>query len=121
MSESSSDNSPTRAIDEILRTTRSVRRRIDFDRPVEARVIEECIDIATQAPTGLPPESWRFLVLTDPAPKQALAALYRSALETLARTRGGPAGGPRRPGGGDGVSGVEGTVTELLVDLFRHT
>ncbi len=89
MSESSSDNSPTRAIDEILRTTRSVRRRIDFDRPVEARVIEECIDIATQAPTGLPPESWRFLVLTDPAPKQALAALYRSALETLARTRGG--------------------------------
>nr|MCS5636315.1 nitroreductase family protein [Myxococcota bacterium] len=88
MSKSSSDTS-SHAVDEILRTTRSVRRRIDFDRPVEARVIEECIDIATQAPTGLPPESWRFLVLSDPAPKQALAELYRSALETLSRARGG--------------------------------
>lgn len=89
MPESSKGESPTQAVDEILRTTRSVRRRIDFDRPVETQVIEDCIDIATQAPTGLPPESWRFLVLTDPAPKQALAELYRSALATLARARGG--------------------------------
>lgn len=76
-------------IDEILRTTRSVRRRIDFDRRVEPEVIEECIGIATQAPTGLPPEAWRFLVVTDPEPKQALADLYRRALATLQAARGG--------------------------------
>jgi nitroreductase len=79
----------TASIDEILCTTRSVRRRIDFERPVEPAVLEACIGIATQAPTGLPPEAWRFLVLTDPEPKRALAELYRRALATLAETRGG--------------------------------
>ncbi len=81
-------SSPTDPVDEILRTTRSVRRRIDFDRPLEPRVIEECIAIASQAPTGIPAEGWRFLVLTEPAPKRALAELYRSALATLAAARG---------------------------------
>ena len=68
------------SVDQVLRTTRSVRRRIDFDRPIEAGVIEECIEIATQAPTGANQESWRFLVLTDPEPKHEVAELYRSAL-----------------------------------------
>lgn len=77
------------SIDHILRTTRSVRRRIDFERPVEPEILEQCIEIATQAPTGLPPEAWRFLVLTKPAPKRALAELYRQALATLAEARGG--------------------------------
>ena len=89
MTEPSKSAPASQAIDEVLRTTRSVRRRIDFDRPVEAQVIEDCIDIATQAPTGLPPESWRFLVLTEAEPKQALAELYRSALASLAQARGG--------------------------------
>jgi nitroreductase len=78
----------TEAIDEILRTARSVRRRIDFDRPVEREVIEECIGIATQAPTGIPAQAWRFLVLTEPEPKRALAVLYRQALSALAEARG---------------------------------
>jgi nitroreductase len=80
---------PSEAIDEVLRTTRSVRRRIDFDRPVEREVIEECIEIATQAPTGIPAEAWRFLILTDPEPKRALAGLYRQAFSALAEARGG--------------------------------
>ena len=42
-----------KAVDEVLTTTRSVRRRIDFERPVEPRVIEECIGLAVQAPTGI--------------------------------------------------------------------
>ena len=40
------------ACDKLLRTTRSVRKRLDFDKPVEPKVLEECIDIALQAPTG---------------------------------------------------------------------
>jgi nitroreductase len=79
-------SSPTHSVDEILRTTRSVRRRIDWARPVEPRVISECIEIASQAPTGIPAEAWRFLVLNQPEPKRALAELYRRALATLAET-----------------------------------
>jgi len=89
MPDEDTPNRPGEAIDEILRTTRSVRRRIDFGRPVEREVIEECIEIATQAPTGIPAEAWRFLILTDPEPKRALADLYRQAFSALAEARGG--------------------------------
>ena len=76
------------SVDEVLATTRSVRRRIDFARPVEPEVIEACIALATQAPTGIAAENWRFLVLTEPGPKRALADLYNEALETLVAARG---------------------------------
>jgi nitroreductase len=79
------------SIDEVLKTTRSVRRRIDFARAVEPEVIEECISIATQAPTGIPTEGWRFLVITEPEKKAALAALYRRAFDAFAKARGGEA------------------------------
>ena len=79
------------SVDEVLRTTRSVRRRIDFARPVEPEVLEECIGIATQAPTGVNAENWRFLVVTEPQPKAALADLYRRALEAFVAARGAPA------------------------------
>jgi len=71
------------AIDHVLRTTRSVRRRIDFERPLEPDVIEACIASAVQAPTGLNREAWRFVVVTEPEPKAALAELYRSAFDEL--------------------------------------
>jgi nitroreductase len=77
-----------KAIDEVLTTTRSVRRRIDFERPVEPHVVEECIGLAVHAPTGIHQESWRFLVLSEPEPKAALAKLYRAALGTLVEARG---------------------------------
>jgi nitroreductase len=79
-----------RFFDEVLTTTRSVRRRLDFERPVEPEVLEECIRIATQAPTGVNQESWRFLVLTDPSPKAAVAELYRGALANFVEARGAP-------------------------------
>ncbi len=80
------------AVHHALRTTRSVRRRIDFERPVDPSVIEECIDVAVQAPTGAGGERWRFLVLTEPEPKARLAELYRSALSRwrAAAPRGEP-------------------------------
>ena len=82
------DRNTLSAVDEVLATTRSVRRRIDFERPIEPDVIEECIALATQAPTGVNAESWRFLVLTDPEPKRAIAELYGRALETFVVARG---------------------------------
>lgn len=71
------------SVDQVLRTTRSVRRRIDFERPLEPEVIEACIACAVQAPTGLNREAWRFVVVTEPEPKLALAELYRSAFDEL--------------------------------------
>ncbi len=75
------------AVDWALSTTRSVRRRIDWERPIEPEVIEAAIDVATQAPTGVQAESWRFLVLTEPEPKQAVATLYRSAFDRYVSAR----------------------------------
>lgn len=75
------------SVDTVLATARSVRRRLDFERPVPREVILECIDIATQAPTGLGGESWRFMVVTDPERKRALSDLYRRVLEELTAVR----------------------------------
>ncbi len=44
--------------DEVLTTTRSVRKRLDFDRPVEREIVMECLDIALQAPTGSNSQGW---------------------------------------------------------------
>ncbi|MEM7413310.1 MAG: nitroreductase family protein [Myxococcota bacterium] len=77
------------AVDEVLSTTRSIRRRLDFERPVEPEVLEACIDVAVQAPTGIPPESWRFLVVDAPERKRAVADCYRAALDDLVARRGG--------------------------------
>ena len=62
--------------DEVLNTTRAVRKRLDFDRPVEREVIEECLQIALQAPTGSNSQGWQWVFVTDPAKKQALADIY---------------------------------------------
>ena len=77
------------SIDTVLATARSVRRNLDFERPVEPEVLLECIDLAAQSPTGaVAGESWRFVVVTDAAPKAALAELYGSILAEFAEARG---------------------------------
>lgn len=64
-------------IDELLTTTRSVRRKLDMSRPVERSVIEECIRIAQQAPVASHDEKWHFVVVTDQDKKDAIAEIYR--------------------------------------------
>lgn len=63
--------------DEVLKTTRSVRKRLDFDRPVERAVVEECLEIALQAPTGSNSQGWHWIIVEDAAKKKALADIYR--------------------------------------------
>jgi nitroreductase len=65
------------AIDHVLATTRSVRKRLDFDRPVGPEVIEECLRLAIQAPTGGNSQGWRWIVVTDADKRRALAEMYR--------------------------------------------
>jgi len=58
---------------EVLSTTRSVRRRMDFTRPVPPEIIHDCLDLATQAPTGRNRQHWEFVVVTDPRLRADLA------------------------------------------------
>jgi nitroreductase len=67
------------ATDELLSTTRSVRKRLDLERPVEREVILECLRLAVQAPTGSNEQGWRWMVVTDPAKRARIAELYSEA------------------------------------------
>jgi nitroreductase len=62
--------------DEVLTTTRSVRKRLDLDRPVEREVVLECLEIALQAPTGSNSQGWSWMFVTDPDKKKAIADYY---------------------------------------------
>jgi len=62
--------------DEVLATTRSVRKRLDFDRPVEHDIIMECLELALQAPTGSNRQGWQWMFVTDEAKKLALRDIY---------------------------------------------
>lgn len=63
--------------DRLLSTTRSVRRRLDLDRPVDPAVVLDCIRLAVQAPTGSNEQGWRWMVVTDAAKRAELARLYQ--------------------------------------------
>jgi nitroreductase len=77
----------THSVLHALSTTRSVRRRIDFTRPVPAEVIERCIRVAVQAPTGLSQQSWRFVIVTEPELRADVAQHYRAAFDELTEER----------------------------------
>ncbi len=68
--------------DELLTTTRAVRKRLDLTRPVERELIRECLEIALQAPSGSNAQGWHFLVVDDPGTRKALGDLYARAFET---------------------------------------
>lgn len=72
------------ATDHLLTTTRSVRRRLDYGRPVPRQLIAECLDIAVQAPTGSNSQGWHFVVVEDHETKTALADLYRRGFASYA-------------------------------------
>jgi nitroreductase len=63
-------------VDELLSTTRAVRKRLDLTRPVGRDVILECIELAMQAPTGSNAQDWRWVVVTDVDKRAAIADIY---------------------------------------------
>jgi nitroreductase len=65
------------AADELLSTTRAVRKRLDLTRPVERQVILDCIRLAMQAPTSSNAQDWRWVVVTDADKRAAIADVYR--------------------------------------------
>ena len=66
------------SVDELLTTTRSVRKRLDFEKPVSRDVVMECLELALQAPTGSNAQGWQWVFVDDPGKKKALADIYRT-------------------------------------------
>jgi len=77
--------------DELLATTRAVRKRLDLDRKVPREVIMECLQLAVQAPTGSNSQGWRWVVVDDAKKKKSLADLYRKGGEAYLKTAGAQA------------------------------
>jgi len=81
------------APDELLTTTRAVRKRLDLSRPVPRALLLECLEIAVQAPSGSNSQTWQWLFVEDPAKKQALEDLYARSFDVyinMARPDYGP-------------------------------
>jgi nitroreductase len=72
--------------DDVLSTTRAVRKRLDFDTPVPREVIMECLDLALQAPTGSNSQGWGFVFVEDAAKKKAIADLYGANFDEYAKS-----------------------------------
>ena len=77
-------------VDHLLSTTRAVRKRLDLTRPVPREVLLECLRLAIQAPTGSNAQRWRWIIVTDPGTRAAIAELYRNPPRT-----GEPSSEPR--------------------------
>jgi nitroreductase len=71
-------------VDHLLTTTRSVRKRLDLNRPVEPEIIERCLEIATQAPSGSNTQGWHFVIITDADKRAEVAAYYKKSFEIYA-------------------------------------
>lgn len=67
--------------EELLTTTRSVRKRLDLERPVALALVREALTVALQAPSGSNAQSWHFLVVTDADRRAAIGDYYRRAVE----------------------------------------
>jgi nitroreductase len=67
--------------DALLTTTRAVRKRLDLERPVPRAIINECLEIAVQAPTASNSQTWRWMVVDDPQRRTQIADLYRLAMQ----------------------------------------
>ena len=72
------------SVDDVLATTRAVRKRLDFDKPVEPEVVKECLEAALQSPTGSNSQSWQWMVVTDQERRNALAEIYRKGWDLYA-------------------------------------
>jgi len=70
-------------VDRLLSTTRAVRRRLDYERPVKRETVLDCIRLSQQAPTGTNAQHWRWLVLDDPDQRRAIGEIYARGIPLL--------------------------------------
>jgi nitroreductase len=73
--------------DELLTTTRSVRKRLDLTRPVPMELVRECLEIALQAPSGSNRQGWHWIVVTDADKRAAIGEYYKRSYSAYAESR----------------------------------
>ena len=100
--------------DALLSTTRAVRKRLDLERPVERELLEECLALAQQAPTGSYAQDWGFVVVADPELRAGLAELWRRGGEKYLSRVENP------DEAGDGSSTMMGRVLGGVFHLRDH-
>ncbi len=72
-------------VNKLLTSTRSVRKRLDLERPVPPEIIEECLELAIQAPTGGNAQGWHFMIVSDADKKAQIGQLYKESFFIYAR------------------------------------
>jgi nitroreductase len=77
--------------DELLTTTRTVRKRLDLSRPVPMSLIRECLEVALQAPSGSNRQGWQWVVVDDPGLRRAIGDIYREQTEAYLASEGSAA------------------------------
>ncbi len=102
------------SFDEVLTTTRSVRKRLDFDKPVGRDVLKECLDLALQAPTGSNSQGWQWVFVEDAEKKKAIGDIY------LANARGYLSAPKREYAEGDTRGERMDKVVDSAVYLAEH-
>lgn len=102
--------------DELLTTTRTVRKRLDLTRPVPLDLVKECLEIALQAPSGSNRQGWQWLVVTDPDLRARVGQIYKEVTDEYLASSGSAAklfgDDPERAG----VQARVGTSVEWLGD-----
>ena len=105
--------------DELLSTTRAVRRRLDLTRPVEREVLEECLRLAQQAPTASYAQNWHFVVVTDAGQRAALGELWRDVAGPYLEHRAAAAAAdPHVARIGEGVRHLAAHIHEVPVHVI---
>lgn len=105
--------------DELLTTTRSVRKRLDFDRPVGRDVIQQCLDIALQAPNGSNLNTWRWVIVDDPALVSEVSALYNQGIDDFVALLGDNVGENYMGADIPGFAAIDQSVDYLRQNMHR--
>ena len=99
---------------EVLTTTRSVRLRLDLERPVDLDVVRSCIGTALQAPNGGDREEWRWVVVADQTVREKIGAVYRAVFEARY-----PRGDEPIPPGARYLAKVIGAVPVMVIPCLE--
>ena len=105
--------------DEVLSTTRAVRKRLDFDRPVPRAIVRDCIGIALQAPNGSNMNNWRFIAVDDRDTVARMARIYDDALADYVRSLGDRVGSNYAGADVPGFEKIDSAVQYLRDNMHR--
>ncbi|GAA1872501.1 nitroreductase family protein [Pseudonocardia ailaonensis] len=102
--------------DHLLTSTRSVRKRLDFERPVPLEVIRESLEVALQAPSGSNRQGWHWIVLTDPERRRVVSEYYARAFDRYRNSPIYAAGNPTGDADRDATQQRVATSAEYLAE-----